>query len=90
MPEDILFAAFMQSDSRIFILPVVLLLFIIWLVHRLEKRTVEEAIYKNFPFFKEAVGDFQQKLSNIDLRLGQLEGRINNLEKNAQVKKEAF
>jgi hypothetical protein len=91
MPENILFSVFIQKDVRSFILPVVLLLFIIWLVHRLERRAVEEVIYKNFPFFKEAVGDFQQKLSNIDLRVGELEVRISRLENNSpQQRKGSF
>ena len=69
MAENILFAAFMSGDIHPFILPVILLLFIIWLVHRLERRTIENAIYKNFPFFKEAANSFQQKFDYFDLRI---------------------
>ena len=87
---EVLFSAFLQNDSRSYILPVVLLLFIIWLVHRLERRAVEQAIYKNFPFFKEAVSDFSQKLTNLDLRVGELDNRLNKIEKNLQVKRDAF
>ncbi len=84
MPQNILFTAFMLGDMHQFILPVVLLLFIIWLVHRLERRIVEGAIYKNFPFFKEAVNSFQQKLDYLDLRIEQIENRISNLERSKQ------
>lgn len=84
MAENILFTAFMSRGNHPFILPVILLLFIIWLVHRLERRTIENAIYKNFPFFKEAVNSFQQKLDYFDLRLEQLENRISKIERGKQ------
>jgi len=90
MAENILFAVFMPGNLNPFILPVILLLFIVWLVHRLERRTVEDTIYKNFPFFKEAVNSFQQKLTYLDLRLTELDNRISKLEKNMQVKRDAF
>lgn len=84
MLGNILFTTIMLGDIRPLIFPGVLLLFIIWLVHRIEKRTAEDAIYKNFPFFKDAVNSFQQKLDYLNLRIEQLESRINKLEKNKQ------
>lgn len=88
---NILFSAFLVPDNlNQFILPIILLLFIIWLVHRLERRAVEEVIYKNFPFFKEAVNNFQEKLNYMDLRLGDLDNRISRLEQESQPKRGAF
>ncbi|MDD4939600.1 MAG: hypothetical protein PHE18_06075 [Candidatus Omnitrophica bacterium] len=80
--QNILFAAaFLSEDIHPFILPGALLLFVIWLVHRIEGRSAENAIYKNFPFFKEAVNSFQQKLDYLNLTVQSLESRIVRLEK---------
>jgi len=84
MAEKILFTAFMSRNIHPFILPGIILLFIIWLVHRFERRAIEDAIYKNFPFFKEAANSFQQKLDYFDLRIEQLDNRISKIERGRQ------
>lgn len=73
----------MQSDMHLLtflILPVVTFLFIIWLVYRTENRAAKEVIYKNFPFFKDAVDSFQPKIDYLITRVDVLEEKINKIE----------
>ena len=58
------------------LIPVVLFLFIIWLIYRVENRLARRAIYRNFPFFKDAVGNFQQKIDNLNARVESLEEKL--------------
>lgn len=59
---------------------VLIFLFLIWLVHRIEIRAAKDAIYKNFPFFKDAVNNFQIKLDYLSARAEALEARIGKIE----------
>lgn len=63
------------------LIPVVLFLFIFWLIYRIENRIARQAIYRNFPFFKDAVGNFQQKIDNLNARIELLEGKLITLER---------
>lgn len=70
MPENI---------SRL-IVPALIFLFIMWLIQRIENRAAREAIFKNFPFFKEAVDSFQLKIDYLTTRVEALEEKVNKLE----------
>jgi uncharacterized protein YlxW (UPF0749 family) len=63
------------------LIPIVLFLFIIWLTYRIENRLARRAIYRNFPFFKDAVGNFQQKIDNLNARIESLEKKLTRLER---------
>jgi hypothetical protein len=75
--------AYMQSNmshSIFLILPIVTFLFIIWLVYRIENRAAKEVIYRNFPFFKDAVNSFQLKLEYLITRIDAVEDKIDRIE----------
>ena len=59
---------------------VLIFLFLIWLVHRIEIRAAKDAIYKNFPFFKDAVNNFQIKVDYLAARVQALEERMGKIE----------
>ena len=63
---------------------VLVFLFVVWLIHRIENRIksiAKDVAYNNFPFLKKAVESFQEKLDHLTSRLDELEDRIYNLEK---------
>lgn len=73
----------MQQDGVHFmylIVPIVTFLFLIWLVYRIENRAAKDAIYKNFPLFKDAVDSFQLKIDYLISRVNALEERIIRIE----------
>jgi hypothetical protein len=77
------FGIYMQQDIYLlmfFVFPAVIFLFIIWLVYRIENRAAKEAIYKNFPLFKDAVDSFQLKLDYLITRVDALEEKIIRIE----------
>jgi len=80
MFANILLSMISLGDMRPVMLPAIIFLFMLWLMHRMEKRTAEDAVYRNFPFFKEAVNNYQQKLDFLHLRVDTLEERIIRLE----------
>lgn len=63
------------------LIPLVIFLFVIWLVYRIENRIARKTIYRNFPFFKDAVENFQQKIDNLNSRLDFLEGKIRTMQR---------
>ena len=65
------------------LIPIVVILFVIWLVYRIEKRLkpmVKDEIYGNFPFFKDAIEGFGLKINYITTRIEELERRVKELE----------
>lgn len=62
------------------ILAIIIFLFIVWLVHRIENHSAQDAIYRNFPFFEKAVNSFQFKIDNLTSRIESLEKRIKSIE----------
>jgi cbb3-type cytochrome oxidase subunit 3 len=69
-----------MSHLIFLIFPIVIFLFIIWLVYRIENRAAREVIYRNFPFFKEAVDSFHIKLEYLITRVDALEDKIDRIE----------
>ena len=67
------------------IIPIVIFLFIIWLVYRIENRAAQEVIYKNFPFFKDSVDSFHLKLEYLITRVNMLEEKIVRLENKIKI-----
>jgi len=70
----------MPENISQLIIPAFIFLFIMWLIHRIENRAAKEAIFKNFPFFKDAVGSFQLKIDYLTTRVEALEEKVNKLE----------
>lgn len=62
------------------ILAIIIFLFIVWLVHRIENHSAQDVIYRNFPFFEKAVNSFQFKIDNLTSRIESLEKRIKTIE----------
>lgn len=69
-----------QEHFFILITAVIMFLLFIWLIHRFENREAREAIYKNFPFFEEAVNSFKIKIDYLATRVNALEERIKKIE----------
>jgi pilus assembly protein TadC len=69
-----------MSHLIFLIIPIVIFLFIIWLVYRIENRAAKEVIYRNFPFFKDAVDSVHLKLEYLITRVDVLEEKINRIE----------
>ena len=72
------------------LVPVLVLLFIIWLIHRIETRMrpiAKKAVYDNFPFLKNSVDNVEQKLKYINTRMESMEVRIAELEEKIKVGK---
>jgi hypothetical protein len=67
------------------VIAVLVFLFVMWLIHRIENRIksiAQNVAYNNFPFLRRAVDSFQTKLDHLISRVDALEDRIYNLEKN--------
>ncbi|RJP27190.1 MAG: hypothetical protein C4533_08260 [Candidatus Omnitrophota bacterium] len=77
---EYMFAGAALKDGNFTILDILLILFVIWLVIRIENRAARNAVYKNFPFFKEAAGGMQQKIDHLNVRMDNLEKRLAKLE----------
>lgn len=74
---------YMQQDIShliFLILPIITFLFIIWLVYRIENHAAKDAIYRNFPLFKDAVDSFQLKIDYLITRVDALEEKIIRIE----------
>lgn len=84
MWANVMFSLIALGDTRPYVLPLLVFLFMVWLLHRVEKRAADSAIYRNFPFFKEAVNSFQQKMDYLGTRIDQLEMRMRRLEDSGQ------
>ena len=66
------------------VIAILVFLFVVWLIHRIENRIksiAQDVAYNNFPFLKKAVESFQDKLDHLNSRVGALEDRTYNLEK---------
>ena len=72
------------SNLSQILIPVIIFLFIVWLIHRIENRLrpmAKQAIYDNLPFLKTSAESFEQKINFLAAHLESLENRITQLEK---------
>ena len=72
----------MPQDMKI-LLPIVLALFIIWLVFRMKRRIpfiVRNEVYNHFPSIKETITSFEQRIEYLKIQLEVLERKMNELE----------
>ncbi len=75
----------MPEDFNEGILPLLVILFVIWLLYRINSRiankVVGNRISKDFPFLKSSAENFQHKVDYLHSQMELLEQRINELEK---------
>ncbi len=78
----------MPDDLSEGILPLLVILFVIWLLHRINNRIAQKVvgnrISKDFPYLKSSAENFQHKLDYLYSQIEILEQRINGLEKKIQ------
>jgi len=75
----------LSENTYQIVIAVLIFLFLVWLIHRIETRIKSIALnvaYENFPFLKKAAEDFQTKLDHLISRVNGIEERIDILEKN--------
>ncbi|MGD9015599.1 MAG: hypothetical protein PVI33_06225 [Candidatus Omnitrophota bacterium] len=75
----------LPENTQQIIIAVIIFLFIVWLIHRIENRIkslAQNAVYDKFPFLKKAVDSFEAKLEFLSKRVDAIEDRIFELEKN--------
>lgn len=74
----------MPENINQVVIAVLIFLFVMWLIHRIEyriKSIAQNVAYNNFPFLKKSADSFQDKLGHLTSRVDALEDRIYNLEK---------
>jgi hypothetical protein len=75
----------MPEDFDQVILPVLVCLFVIWLLYRINNRIAKKAvgnrISKDFPYLKSSAENFQHKVDYLASRLEVIEQKINELER---------
>ncbi len=75
----------MPEDFDQVILPVIVCLFVLWLLYRINnriaQRVVRNKISKDFPYLKTSAENFQHKVDYLHSRVEVLEQRINEFER---------
>lgn len=75
----------MPEDLNQGVLPIIVCLFVIWLLYRINnriaQRVVGNKITKDFPYLKSSAENFQHKVDYLNSRVEIVEQRINELEK---------
>jgi len=75
----------LPENTQLILIAIVVFLFIVWLIHRIENRIkslAQNAVYDKFPFLKKAVDSFEAKLEYLSRRVEAIEDRVFELEKN--------
>ena len=73
----------MSEDIAKALIPVLIALFMIWLIYRIKYKVhlmIKNEIFKNFPTIKDAIGNLEFRLKYITNQLETLEKRIKELE----------
>lgn len=74
-----------MEDINQGILPLIVILFVIWLLYRINSRIAQKVIgnkiSKDFPYLKSSAENFQHKINYLHSQVEALEQRINELEK---------
>ena len=75
----------MPEDFDQVIIPIIICLFVIWLLYRINNRIAQKVvgnkISKDFPYLKSSAENFQHKIDYLVSRMEVLEQKINELEK---------
>ncbi|GEM_PF-1860975 len=75
----------MPEDFDQVILPVIICLFVIWLLYRINNRIAKSVVgnklSKDFPYLKSSAENFQHKVDYLASRLEVLEQKINEIER---------
>lgn len=75
----------MQEAIYHVVVAALILLFVLWLIYRIESRVAKHLVYKNMPYMKDSVNSFQLKLDYLTSRINSIEEKVNNLEKNKNI-----
>jgi uncharacterized protein YoxC len=70
----------MDDGFFLAIIVAVIFLFVIWLIYRIDKLAAKKSIYKDFPFIKDAMDNFQHKIDYFTTRMDALEEKVNKLQ----------
>jgi len=73
----------MNEDIAKALLPVLVALFMIWLIYRIKNKVhlmIKNEIFKNFPTIRDTIGNLEFRLKYMTSQLEALEKRIKELE----------